>query len=360
MTTILSNNSQKNRLGVFLIVVTASCLFLVTSLINPTGQISQQQYAFAQKNTGVLEDNKTSDNNTIFPQIHNYASAPPAPVNSWIIESKNGVVVVDTQRQFSEAKNVLKEVENIRKPIVGIIFTHHHPDHINGAAALLNETANVPIYATQSTFNILKNDTGGYIALSKQLLPHNEYSKQVVLPNRIVSPGENITIDGITYHFDDLGTGEADDMMVIYLPLQKLMFTGDIINNHMHPFFAGAVSPESRSHISEWIKQIKYLQQKYPDAKILFPGHGPSGIAKTLLDEQLNYLDTFRSLVRQQMQLASTVGGERAVANITEQGRALIKSELQKLYPGYEPVATLPNMLDYNVDALAKEINQER
>ena len=349
--TAIPSNSQKNQLGVFLIIVTASSLFLVTSLISPIGQISQQQYAFAQKNTA---------NNTTFPRIHNYTSLPHAPVNSWIIESKNGVVVVDTQRQFSEAKNVLKEVENIHKPIVGVIFTHPHPDHINGAAALLNGTANVPIYATQSTFNVLKKDTGGYIALSKQLLPHNEYSKQVVLPNRIVSSGENITIDGITYHFDDLGIGEADDMMVIYLPLQKVIFTGDIINNHMHPFFAGAISPESRSHISEWIKQIEYLQQKYPDAKILFPGHGPSGVAKTLLDEQLNYLNTFRLLVRQQMQLTPTVGGERAVANITEQGKALIKSELQKLYPGYEPVATLPNMLDYNVDALAKEISQEK
>jgi glyoxylase-like metal-dependent hydrolase (beta-lactamase superfamily II) len=255
--TIITSYTQKDQLRTFLVVVIASSLFLITSLINPIGQISQQQYVFAQKNTALLTDNKTNSNNTPFPQIHNYASPPPAPVNSWIIESKNGMVVVDTQRQFSEAKKALKEVENINKPILGVIYTHHHPDHINGAAALLNGTANVPIYATQSTLNILKNDTGGYIALSKQLLPSNEYSNQVVLPNRIVSSGENITIDGITYHFEDLGIGEADDMMVIYLPSQKLMFTGDIVNNHMHPFFAGAISPESRSHISEWIKQIQ-------------------------------------------------------------------------------------------------------
>jgi glyoxylase-like metal-dependent hydrolase (beta-lactamase superfamily II) len=356
MTTIPSN-SQKNQLGVFLIVVTASSLFLVTSLINPISQISQQQYVFAQKNTGVLAYNKIST--TTLPQIHNYTSSPPAPVNSWIIESKNGVVVVDTQRQFSEAKKLLKVIEDINKPILGVIFTHPHPDHINGAAALLNGTANVPVYATQSTFNVLKNDTGGYIELSKQLLPTNEYSDQIVLPNRIVKSGENITVDGITYHFEDLGIGEADDMVVIYLPSQKLTFTGDIVNNHMHPFFAGAVSPQSPSHISEWIKQIEYLQQKYPDAK-LFPGHGQSGVAKTLLDEQLNYLSTFKSLVGQQMQLAPTVGGERVVANITEQGKASIKSELQKLYPDYEPVATLPNMLDYNIDAIAKEISQEK
>jgi glyoxylase-like metal-dependent hydrolase (beta-lactamase superfamily II) len=358
--TIITSYTQKDQLGTFLVVVTASSLFLVTSMINPIGQISQQQYAFAQKNTALLTDNKTSANNTTFPQIHNYASPPPAPVNSWIIESKNGVVVVDTQRQFSEAKNVLKEIEDINKPILGVIFTHPHPDHINGAAALLNGTANVPIYATQSTFNVMKNDTGGYIALSKQLLPHNDYSNQVVLPNRIVKSGENITIDGITYHFEDLGVGEADDMMVIYLPTQKMTFTGDIVNNHMHPFFAGAVSPQSPSHISEWVKQIEYIMQKYPDAKILFPGHGPSGASKTLLDEQLNYLNTFRSLVKQQVQLAPTVGGERALAYVTEEGKALIKSELQRLYPGYNPVATLPNMLDYNIDAIIKEISQEK
>ena len=50
--------TQKNQLRMFLVVVTASSLFIVTSLINPIGQISQQQYAFAQKNTGVLADNK--------------------------------------------------------------------------------------------------------------------------------------------------------------------------------------------------------------------------------------------------------------------------------------------------------------
>src|SRR5919204_3994946 len=359
----MTSYTQKNHLRMFLVVVTASSLFLVTSLINPIGQISQQQYVFAQKNTALLTDNKTSANNTTFPRIHNYASLPPAPVNSWIIESKNGVVVVDTQRQFSEAKNVLKEVESIHKPILGVIITHPHPDHINGAAALLNGTVNVPIYSTQSTFNIMKNDTGGYIALSKQLLPHNEYSDQVVLPNKIVKSDENITIDGITYHFEDLGIGEAGDMMLIYLPLQKIMFTGDVVNNRMHPFFAGAVSPESRSHISEWIKQIEYLRQNYSDAKTLFPGHGRSGAAKTLLDEQFNYLNTFRSLVEQQIKLAAKkLGGERATAaaNITEGGKILIKSELQSRYPDYNPVATLPNMLDYNIDAVAKEISQDK
>jgi glyoxylase-like metal-dependent hydrolase (beta-lactamase superfamily II) len=334
-----------------LIAAVASSV-LVTALVNPIGQASpQQQYVFAQGSTiAAASYDNTTANATFLPQIHNYTSLPPGPVNSWIIESKNGVVVIDTQRQLSEGKNVLEEVKKINKPILGVIITHPHPDHINGAEALLNGTANVPIYSTQSTFDIMKNDKGGLIALSKQILG-NDYSNQTILPNNIVKSGKNITIDEITYNFEDIGPGEAGDMTLIYLPSQKILFTGDVVNNRMHPFLA-----EGRS--SEWIKQIEYIMQNYSNAEILFPGHGQSGPPKTLLDEQLNYINTFRSLVeqQQQMQSAAEVGGE----NITEKGKARIKSELQSIYPNYISVATLSNMLDINIDAVAKEISQEK
>jgi glyoxylase-like metal-dependent hydrolase (beta-lactamase superfamily II) len=337
---------------IMLIAAVASSV-LVTALVNPIGQaLPQQQYVFAQGSTiAAASYDNTTANATFLPQIHNYTSPPPGPVNSWIIESKNGVVVIDTQRQLSEGKNVLEEAKKINKPILGVIITHPHPDHINGAEALLNGTANVPIYSTQSTFDIMKNDKGGLIALSKQILG-NDYSNQTILPNNIVKSGKNITIDEITYNFEDIGPGEAGDMTLIYLPSQKILFTGDVVNNRMHPFLA-----EGRS--SEWIKQIEYIMQNYSDAEILFPGHGQSGPPKTLLDEQLNYINTFRSLVeqqQQQMQSAAEVGGE----NITEEGKARIKSELQSIYPNYISVATLSNMLDINIDAVAKEISQEK
>jgi hypothetical protein len=82
--------------------------------------------------------------------------------------------------------------------------------------------------------------------------------------------------------------------------------------------------------------------------------------SQRIIDDQLNYINTFRSLVEQQMQSAAKVGVERAAANITKGAKILIKSEFQSLYPDYNPVATLPNMLDYNIDAVAKEISQEK
>jgi hypothetical protein len=59
------------------------------------------------------------------------------------------------------------------------------------------------------------------------------------------------------------------------------------------------------------------------------------------------------------MQNVEVVVGDREAANVTLEGKTIIKSELRRLYPDYNPVATLPNMLDYNIDAVAKEISIE-
>jgi hypothetical protein len=63
------------------------------------------------------------------------------------------------------------------------------------------------------------------------------------------------------------------------------------------------------------------------------------------------------------MELAPKLEEEERVAltapNITEEAKKLIKNKLQSLYPDYDPVTTLPNMFDYNIDAVAKEISEK-
>jgi glyoxylase-like metal-dependent hydrolase (beta-lactamase superfamily II) len=351
----LNFNSSQLLIQMMIITTLGILLTISINLISPTSQRPFQQYVFGQESTNIsssLTSDKTGTGLT-FPQIHNFTSTPPAPVNSWIIESENGVVIIDAQRTLSEANNALDEIKELNKPILGVIITHPHPDHIGGTAVLLNGTSNVPIYSTQSTYDIMKNDTGGLIAFAKQL-HGDDYPDQVVLPNRIVKSGENISIDEITYNFEDIGPGEGGDMMLIYLPVQKLLFTGDVVNNRMHPALI-------EGHSTEWIKQIQYIGQNYSDAKVLFPGHGQPGLPKALLDEQSEYINTFRSLVEQQMQSTGKIG-EGGSANITEEGKTRIKSELQRLYPDYLHVALMPldTMFDLNIDAITKEINQER
>ena len=222
---------QSSQVMTFLATMTFTVL--VSLLINSIDSSPQQQrqYVFAEDEMDMSSFNKISTDIT-FPQIHNYTSSPPGPVNSWIIESTNGIVIIDSQRTLSEAENALDEIKKINKSILGIIITHPHPDHIGGTAVFLNGTLNVPIYSTQLTYEIIKNDTGGLIALTKKL-HGNDYADQIMLPNKIIKSTENITIDGITYSFEDIGQGESGGMTLIYLPLQKSLFTGDVVNNRM-------------------------------------------------------------------------------------------------------------------------------
>ena len=339
---------QSSQVMTFLATMTFTVLVsLLINSIDPSPQ-EQRQYVFAEDEMDMSSFNKISTDIT-FPQIHNYTSSPPGPVNSWIIESTNGIVIIDSQRTLSEAKNALDEIKKINKSILGIIITHPHPDHIGGTAVFLNGTLNVPIYSTQLTYEIIKNDTGGLIALTKKL-HGNDYADQIMLPNKIIKSNENITIDGITYRFEDIGQGESGDMTLIYLPLQKSLFTGDVVNNRMHPALI-------EGHTSEWIKQIEYIKQNYLEANVLYPGHGQSGSPKNLLDQQINYINTFTSLVEKELE---TLGKESAT-NITEEGKMSITSELDRLYPNYLHVASLPlpALLDLNINAVAKEISPQ-
>jgi hypothetical protein len=83
-----------------MLLATSSSVTVGISLINSTDQTSQQQYVFDQENTIASSNNnnnnKTSADITFFPQIHNYTSSPPGPVNSWIIETTTGVILIDT------------------------------------------------------------------------------------------------------------------------------------------------------------------------------------------------------------------------------------------------------------------------
>jgi hypothetical protein len=61
------------------------------------------------------------------------------------------------------------------------------------------------------------------------------------------------------------------------------------------------------------------------------------------------------------LQSAGEGGAERS-ANITDENKTRIKGELQRLYPNYLHVALMPldTMFDLNIDAIAKELNQDK
>jgi glyoxylase-like metal-dependent hydrolase (beta-lactamase superfamily II) len=339
-----TNSIKINRSKLITIGIIIAGVLIIPTLLFTISHITIQMATAISNAEPRIDPNNETNNNLSSVQIHTYTSVGPSPVNSYWIQTPKGIIVIDTQRDKPNAERLWQEIQDTGKPIEAIMITHPHPDHYFGTNVLTNGSSNMPIYATQATFDTIKNDPAHLITLAKQLMG-KDFPGKIVFPNRIVESGQNVTIDGIKFRFENIGPSEAATETMIYLPFQRILFTGDLINNHMHPLLTGPTFVVSLSQ--NWIKQINYVVNKYSDAKVLYPAHGPAGSPSTLLNEQLQYLKTFRSLVRQQLQ---------PTGNVSDQGRTIIKNELERIYPGYLPVATVPNMINLNIDAVAKEL----
>ena len=76
-------------------------------------------------------------------------------VNAYLIESRAGVVAVDATLSESESKPLRKEVEAIGKPLLAVLVTHPHPDHVAGITNLV--AADSPkIIATQPVLDLMR------------------------------------------------------------------------------------------------------------------------------------------------------------------------------------------------------------
>jgi glyoxylase-like metal-dependent hydrolase (beta-lactamase superfamily II) len=265
-------------------------------------------------------------------QLSVYSSPEPAfLVNSFIVETQSGVIVIDTQFLVSQALKLQHEVEKLGKPILGVIVTHPHPDHFNGTSILCKDR-DIPIYATQSTLDGIKAVEAAKRDFWKQTYGA-DYPDSTTFPNQIVQSKE-LVIDGVQLIIDDLGAGESSDITVIYLLTEKLLIASDLLYHKVHPWLA-----ESRSQ--GWIDQIDYVKKTYAEAKIVYAGHGAAGTLATL-DEQLEYISFFRELVNNHL---SNQG-------IADGAKAQLKQIMQNRYPGYP----LEFLIEMNIDGVAKEL----
>ena len=71
------------------------------------------------------------------PAIHRF-QAGLFPVNAYVIELSDGIVVVDATLGMSDGRALRDRVETLRKPLRAVVVTHTHPDHYGGLAALVH------------------------------------------------------------------------------------------------------------------------------------------------------------------------------------------------------------------------------
>jgi cyclase len=176
--------------------------------------------------------------------------------NTGIIIGKDGVIVVDAKTTADSARQVLAEIAKLTpKPVTTVILTHSDADHVNGLAA----------YPAGLTIISQENCKKEIEATANSKNP----SPQDKLPNKTVDKKENLTINGVRINLMHVAPAHTSGDLQVYLPAQKIVFTGDIIATNQ-PYTL--IHAEKNGSSEGWIQTVKDLVKLNADTYV--PGHG--------------------------------------------------------------------------------------
>lgn len=269
--------------------------------------------------------------------IHTYTAAEPALfVNSYLLETADGVLLVDASLLVSDARALAARLAALRKPLLAAFVTHPHPDHFNGLPYVVGE--DVPVYATAAVARTIAETAP---AKRAQWQPQygDEWPDRFRVPDHPLDGGGTVEIGGLHVEVRDLGAAEspADSCLIVHDERRRVAFIGDVAFNGTHSYLADG-------HSHAWLATLDRLAVQLRDMPV-YPGHGAPGAASMLADQR-RYL-----LMYQQ-----TVGRLAAGAPALSDAR---KRELTAVMTRFLPDAPLAWLVGLSADAVAAELAEQ-
>jgi len=165
---------------------------------------------------------------------------------------KDHVMVVETPGNDNTSREVITRVKELMpgKPIKYAAVTHHHDDHAGGIRTYIAEGAT--IITTPGLRSFFERVAA---ARNFTLNPDTLTRTPRPLSLETLQHGKRIFTDGAqTVELHDIGSGpHMDEMIVAYLPKEKIIFQGDLLNR---PEDGHAVPGNATTaHFADWLKK---------------------------------------------------------------------------------------------------------
>jgi glyoxylase-like metal-dependent hydrolase (beta-lactamase superfamily II) len=179
--------------------------------------------------------------------------------NSGVIIGDKSVIVVDAKTSAAGGKELLDDIAKITpKPVSTVILTHSDGDHVNGLAAF---PAGVKVIAHENN----KREQEAALAAGGRGAPPADH-----LPSQLVTKTkETLAIDGVNLELYHWAPAHTSGDLVVYLPADKIVFTGDIIAMQLPD---PLIHLEKNGSSAGWITTAKGIVAL--DSDQFVPGHG--------------------------------------------------------------------------------------
>lgn len=204
------------------------------------------------------------------------------PVNSYVVDGPDGLVVVDGQLTVSDARAVRSLIDRWDRPVAALLVTHPHPDHYAGAATILDGLG-APIVTTAEVAAVIARDDAEKDTIVGPMMG-NEWPSERRFPDQIVADGETVSLGGLQFDVQALGPGESHADVLFTLD-ERFVFCGDIAYHDVHAYLLDC-------HHEQWLYVLDRLARELPGDAELHVGHGaPAGIE--VLAAQATYVRAF-------------------------------------------------------------------
>lgn len=249
-------------------------------------------------------------------------------VNVGFIETADGVVVIDTgpSRRYGEALRQSIE-KTTGKPVLRVLLTHHHPDHVLGNQAF----AVVPIAALPETTRLLAEQGDAMAENMYRLVGDWMRGTEVVLPTEEVREG-TLEIGGRPLQLLELQGHTGADLAILD-ERTGVLFAGDIL------FYQRALTTPNSPGLDVWLADLDRLEAM--PWKQIVPGHGPVTTDAAPFVQMRDYLGWLDGLLRQGAEQGAEMNElirapiPECFAQVNLSRYELIRS-VSHLYPRYE------------------------
>ena len=188
--------------------------------------------------------------------------------NSGVIVGDDSVMVVDAQATPVMARDVIAKIrEATDKPIRHLTLSHYHAVRVMGASAYGADE----IIASDATRDLIEErgeaDFHSEVGRFPRLFRAVESVPGLTRPTRVFSGQITVDLGGVSAEVIHAGRGHTKGDTVVWLPSEKILFAGDLVERGAAPYCGDA-------HFADWPSTIARLRKF--GAKAVVPGRGPA------------------------------------------------------------------------------------
>jgi quinoprotein relay system zinc metallohydrolase 1 len=170
------------------------------------------------------------------------------------------------------------------KPVIQVLLTHHHPDHVLGNQAF----SDVPIGALAGTTELLQQQGNAMAENMYRLVGDWMRGTEVLLPTQVLTPGVH-SFGNHDLRLLSLGGHTGADLAILD-QTTGVLFAGDLV------FYQRALTTPNSPGLSVWLSDIATLQGL--PWTLIVPGHGPVASDPQPFEQMRDYLTWLDQLMR--------------------------------------------------------------